>query len=751
MPLTVGARRFSLDSLALGGVWVAALAFAVQRLFAFDIWWQLAAGEWITTHGIPRVDPFSFGFPGREWIEPRWLWCLLVHAIHAGLGLNFLILAKVLAICGVFGLLAASGRGHPRWAVALGSCLLLVAGHERFMVRPELVSFLGLALTLLCFERYREGGRAAWIWALVPLQIVWSNAHTLWILGPVTLWIALSGELVQGLVGQRLGLASGGLDRTRRLHLAAVALSASAATLVNPYGLRGVAFPFVLLGELRGGHLFSETIAEFRGPFAAGEAALDFRTVGLAAVIVLSAASFLARPRDLKVGRLALWSAYLFLVLEARRNAALFGIVAGWVALLNLGEAWRAGDRAVLLGRVRRTVLVALCAFSLGIVPALVTDRFYRWQGSQKRFGFGVSEHRFPVRALAFVRREGLPTPVLHALGDGGYVLFEGGPGSAYADGRLEVYGAEILQRVFRVTWTGEGIEEEAERTGASTVLVRNEPAYGPLLAHLERSDQFEPVYFDALHVVYLRRTPQTEAEIERLRIDWMAPRNDVVEPPQDVAPADWIPRSWPRVPDAFFDERLGSLFAAVGNYQQAERHFASAHEQDPGNRRVRLFLALFRQAAGREAEADELLSGVPASYLDDPAVQELGGRIALAASNPQRALEHFQRGRALGATEPEASLLVARAAILAGELDKAREVLVPLEEAHPDRPEIPNLLAALAVKLGRPRAAATWLERSIEIDPTQRTVYARLADLYTTLGEPARAAEMEKRGQDVP
>ena len=648
VPLTVLARPSRLEGLALGGVWIAAFAFTLHRLFAFDIWWQMAAGEWIASHGIPRIDPFSFGFPGREWVEPRWLWCLLVHAIEARLGLDFLILGSALAVVALFGVLAAVGVGAPRWIVALGSSLLLVAGYERFTVRPELISFLGLALVLLALERWRRGARPIGLWALVPLQIVWSNTHTLWILGPATLWVVLGGELVQSLLGRRLGLDAGVLDRARRFQLAAVAVAASAAALVNPYGLRGVRFPFVLLDELRAGHLFSEAIAEFRGPFAPGEAGLDFRTLGLVAVIVVFAGSFLIRPRGSSCARLALGAAYLFLALEARRNAALFGLVAGWATLLNLGDAWRAGDRIVLLERLRRVALVALTLLPLLLVPAIVTDRFYRSQGSLKRFGFGVSEHRFPVRALAFVRREGLPTPVLHALGDGGYVMFEGGTGSVYADGRLEVYGAESLRRAFRVTWTGEGIEEEAERTGVSTVIVRNDPDYGALLAHLERSDRFEPVYFDPLHVVYLRRTDETEAAIERLAIDWSAPRFDEVEPPPAVSPADWIPSWWPRAGDAFFDERLGSLFAAVGNYGLAERYFSTAHARDPGNRRVRLFLALFRQAAGRDAEADELLSRVPASYLEEPAVHELGGRIALAAGNRRLAAAHFERAAEL-------------------------------------------------------------------------------------------------------
>jgi len=743
--LTIRETHSAADRLLLGGVWLAALAFAVHRLFAYDIWWQIGAGNWIAAHGIPRVDPFSYAFPAREWIEPRWLWCLLVWAIHRALGPNFLILTKVILLGGVFGLLAETGRGRPRWAIAAGSALLIVAGNERFMMRPELVSFVGLAATLLCLERFRSSGRAAWIWPLPLLQIVWCNTHTLWILGPVTQCIFLGGEWVQRALLSGAGPAATRQPRPNLSRLAAVAAASSLATLANPYLLRGVAFPFLLFREVRSGHVFSETIAEFRGPFSAAVAAWDFRTIGLAAVIAISGGTFLIRPRSLALSRLALWAAYLFLALEARRNAALFGLVAAWVTMLNLGDAARDGERPERITGVRAAFRVAVAASVLLAVPLVATDYFYRWERSYKRFGFGVSDHRFPVRALAFARGAGLPMPVLHALGDGGYVLFEGGPGSVYADGRLEVYGSENLLRVFRVTWTGEGLEDEAERTGVRTVIVPNEPGYRLLLEHVERSREWKPVYFDARQLVYVRDTPATAALLDRYAFEWSDPPDRVVERPRDVAPADWIPSWWPRAPDAFDDERLGSLFAGVGSYDLASRHFAAAYAEDPGDPRVRLFEALFREAAGAEDEARSLLRGVPASYLAEPEVFVLGGRIALWASNPRQALAHFLRARELGAGEPAASLDVARAALLAGELDEARTTLDRLESADPASTDVANLLGALEIKLGRPRDAVARFERSLDLDPAQPAVCARLADLYEALGETGHAAEMAR------
>ena len=55
------------------------LALAVHRLFGYDLWWQLATGAWIMENGLPSTDPFSYAFPDRPWIEPRWLYCVAVN------------------------------------------------------------------------------------------------------------------------------------------------------------------------------------------------------------------------------------------------------------------------------------------------------------------------------------------------------------------------------------------------------------------------------------------------------------------------------------------------------------------------------------------------------------------------------------------------------------------------------------------------------------------------------------------------
>jgi Flp pilus assembly protein TadD len=730
MPVA-GSPIRDVDRWLLPGVTVCLATLAVHRLFAYDIWWQIAAGRFIVGHGIPEIDPFSFGFAGQSWIEPRWLWCLLVFAIYSWFGVNFLILLKVCLLVVALGLLVAAGRGQPRWAVASGAIVVLAAAHERFMVRPELLSFVALMATLLCLQRFKNGGSSRWIWLLPVMQLVWCNAHTLWVLGPVTLWIVVLAEWIeQRLVGRRVLQPRVDTITGKRLRtLVIVAGAASSVTWVNPYLVRGVLFPFGLFREIRAGHMFSEAIAEFRSPFSDYFLAVDLRTAALVAVIVISLAGFVVNRRRTPLSRLALWGAYLFVAVEAQRNVALFAWVAGFATMLNLGQWYAAAPRRYVPWVAR----AAVALFVLLVIPAAVTDRLYRSQGSLKRFGFGVSDHRFPVRALAFIREQGLPTPVFHALGDGGYVMFEGGPGSVYTDGRLEVYGSDKLAQAFRVSWTGEGLDAESDRTGANTVIVRNDIGYRPLLLFLEDSDDWFPVYYDPLHLVYLRNRPETGALIERYGFDWSAPREHRVTPPSFPASAPW----WvDRRGDAYADERLGSLLAGVGNYALALQHFERAHaRRDPYDRRTRMFLGLFREAQGRQTEADALLASVPAHYLMEPEVHVLAGGIHLWADNPARAVEHYRRARTLGWLDPVASLRIARAALMAGDAASAEQALVPLITHYPDEVELWNLMAVLEVKRGRLHEAAAHFEHSLGLEPDQENVRKQLAAVNRQLG----------------
>src|SRR5205814_9659905 len=164
------------------------------------------------------------------------------------------------------------------------------------------------------------------------------------------------------------------------------------------------------------------------------------------------------------------------------------------------------------------------------------------------------------IKALAFVSAEHLPTPVFSSLGEGGYVLFEGGPRSVFIDGRLEVYGGEIVKSAVNMTQTGQGLAATLQRLNISTVVVRHDREL-LLFQTLNALPDWSPVYYDSSHVVYLRTGPQTQALVDKLHIDWKNPVPRAVQPPPELTPTDWLANLWPKVADNTEAQACGQLF----------------------------------------------------------------------------------------------------------------------------------------------------------------------------------------------
>jgi len=86
-------------------------------------------------------------------------------------------------------------RGAAPVAAAVALALAAWAAEPRFVERPHLVTFLGLAFTLLALER-AEAGTPRALYALVPAGLLWANANSCFFLAPAVLLLYAAGALL---------------------------------------------------------------------------------------------------------------------------------------------------------------------------------------------------------------------------------------------------------------------------------------------------------------------------------------------------------------------------------------------------------------------------------------------------------------------------------------------------------------------------------------------------------------------------
>jgi len=478
-------------------VGVLAVLAGLRKIRAPDYWWQLSAGEWIAAHGrVPDVDVFTYTVPGERWLDVHWLFQLFLSGIHRLGGHDAVVLAKALCVLALVAILATIGWRRDRpWVSALGLSLVVLAANERFLARPELTSFVLLAAILALLERDLRR-RDGWLWAVLPLQLLWVNSHGLFALGVVACAIYTLGEAIRCATGR------GQSVRLRRLGLLTALVLLAA--FVSPSFVDGALYPLEQLGMIAPHGSTNDP------RFAVGEIlplwlpGLSLRPYGVAlALASLGAIALCAswRRDSAREEHALMFAAFAVLFGLAVRNASLFAIVAGPLAILgaNLWLDRHRPSRALNLAASGAVLLaVVLASVDLG------RGRFYERIGSYHEPGLGYVELFAVTGAADWIERERPPGPIAHSMGAGGYLNWRLFPDyRVMVDGRLEVYGPS---RMAELALTGPPAFRRLDGKYRFGVVVLSATLDSKdLIAWLYGDPAWKLVHLDSVSLVFVR------------------------------------------------------------------------------------------------------------------------------------------------------------------------------------------------------------------------------------------------------
>lgn len=344
-----------------------------------DVWMHLATGRALCNgEAGPSVDPFAYTTAGLSWTNPCWLSDLAAYGLYKAVGSSGLVVVKAVSIVLLAGvLLAICWRGPVRWLAVLSVAIALVALGPFLELRPIIVSYLMLGLTLWWMVRVAHRAEQAApasaalgflrYLPLVLLFAVWANLDRWFFLGPAVLVLCWLGALVQnGFEKARNATPTYSLSHVRGLGLAA--LMGLLAPLLSPHHVRSLTMlPALLAGSAgdlaRTSPLEAELLVPGMGLPPAGLAYFSLIGLGLFAFAFNSAR--LSWPAVL------VWSALLAFSLYDKAAVPFFAVVAGPIAGLHLqaGAARRlaatgASDaaRGVRTGLAQLATLLVLAA-----------------------------------------------------------------------------------------------------------------------------------------------------------------------------------------------------------------------------------------------------------------------------------------------------------------------------------------------------------------------------------------------------
>ncbi len=365
---------------------------------------HVATGRYLASHSVlpPAGDVFSATAAERPWANLHWLFDLGVAGLHALGGFTALTVFQIVAAVGIAALLFACRSGEvSSWWAAFIVVLAAVAAIPQISARSEVVTLVGLSLTLWLLTRYRQERSDRAIWWFVPLFLVWSNLDPRMFLGLAVLVLFGLGELAGRFLGQPE--LEGGARRRR--YWAAVG-AAAIASLCNPFTWRAP------LGALQ---LYGQTDGAYRSYYDAstswivlphmplwsfpGAALLDTVLMVNLLLAFVAAVTLLLNRRRVAAGDVTLWLGFAGFGVVAGREWPAAAIVFAVLAIQN-AESWYRntfrqtygvdrGERLFSRGG-RAVTVVAFAAFaSLWMLGRIVVD-----DGRRPGVGLDVSLER---------------------------------------------------------------------------------------------------------------------------------------------------------------------------------------------------------------------------------------------------------------------------------------------------------------------------------------------------------------------
>ena len=635
------------------------LGTATSEIYDTDVWQHLLVGKVIwQTHAIPHTQLWTWPTHGAPDVLPSWLYRAVLWPIWQTAGLAGLFAWRWVATLVAFGFAFAAARRMG--ATGAAPLLMLVWSalfwRQRTQMRPEMFAgMLLMAQVWLLESRRQVAARPALArdpaWGIVPLALLWANAHISYYLG----FVVSGGYLLDDLLRRRPAGA---------LVLAIVA--AGLASLVNPFGLEALLQPLLYFTTWRHEPVYL-TIGEL-APIYWRAHVKDLLPLWFA--LVIGGALVRWRVRGFDAAQAVLTLVCLSQALSTQRFLGYAALALSPYAARDLGQlvTWIAWPRP-LHAPLARAGLAAIACVVL-VAPTLADPVF--------GLGFGWKHRNYPERASDWIEHHGVRGKALNAFAQGGYLLYRFYPDPGrlpfmdihqagtkeirylYAYAQQDTSAWRVLDQHYRFDWV---------------LLPGSAPGSPQLADFLDADSTWAMVFVDDEAVLWLRRGGACDSLARAYAYHYLPGGSAGIGPLGARAERDSSARGPIRaeieraIADSPYNARsqvfAGNLAMLEGRFGDARTHFDEAARQQP-------------------LEAD---------------VRRRQGLAHLHAGDPAGAQRAFAAARRASGKWPEADLREGQALAALGKLDAARRAYERSLARHPELTEARDSLARLGAR----------------------------------------------------
>jgi hypothetical protein len=505
---------------------------SVRLLGDAGIGWHIRTGQIVlTSHTVPRVDPFSAtssGMSGHPWFAWEWLYDLVVGWLESVAGLNGVVLFTALVIAFTFSWTFRLLLERETDVLTALILLLLSASAAmiHFLARPHVVSWLFTIAWFLALDESERNRKRTFLLGWLPLlMLVWVNVHGGFLLGFALLaiywasaaWAWCRLEFFSTDFGSRtdFGSKEGQFNRvlqkiemSRRVrNLSLAGILSAAATLVNPYGFR----LHIHIYQYLSNRFLMDHIDEFQSP--------NFHFVAqkcFAALLLLTLIALAVKPRQSSENNLSRILVILFAAyagLYASRN-----IPTSSLLLTLIIGPWLSGAFERIANRRGAIPLSSFKQFLQRMHAIELSLKGHLWPigvllitcwaaahngklGDKRLMNDHFDAKRFPAAAVNYIKEHDSPGPILSIDSWGGYLIYRFYPDKRVViDDRHDFYGEQFLKSYLKMVRVEPGWQDFLREHNADYVLVPKGSALANVLAE---SGSWRSIYHDEVAEVF--------------------------------------------------------------------------------------------------------------------------------------------------------------------------------------------------------------------------------------------------------
>ncbi len=469
-----------------------------------DLGYYLKMGEIIvTTHSVPTTNYLSYTNPNFPFINANWLSEVVFYVFFKFFGGNGLILLGLILAVVSFSLLLRKVYGkYNLLSVLIVSLLYIQVVYERTDIKPEIFSYLLLSFFIFVLYGLKKTNKKL-IYILIPLQILWTNLHIFFFLGPITILLFLIDNAIKNKFQ---------IEKSKTLII--VFLCTLTSTLINPAFIKGALYPLFVMQN------YGFKVEENSGFLTAVNSYTDTTFLFFEISIALLWIGILFTWNRLKPIDILLSCMFTFFGLFAVRMFPLFAI-GTFIPLVKIASI----IVEYLEKKQKKYTKSSLAKFEIGIfiVILLILTPSIKQNIEIHGFGFGTIDNA--KESIQFMKINKIKGPIYNNYDIGNYLDFSLYPNTkVFVDARPEAYPKSFFDNVYFPMQSSQNVFDKIDQQYNFNVAIvahtDTSPSGKRFLNNIIKSPNWKMVYLNNTVVIFLKNSKSNQDLIKENFID---------------------------------------------------------------------------------------------------------------------------------------------------------------------------------------------------------------------------------------